>query len=101
MTEIKKNYGLILRCGTGLAFQEGYEDFGDNSSQILGHDGRYYVNIDNITIGLNTDSKLKVKHDSTLSESSNGLSVKVGNSLVKGDNGINIYLPAPIPSNLQ
>lgn len=100
-TGLNKNYGLTLRCGTGLAFQEGYEDFGDNSSQILGHDGRYYVNIDNITIGLNTDSKLRVKHDSTLSESSNGLSVKVGNSLVTGDDGININLPIPIPSDLQ
>lgn len=96
----KKNYGLKLRCGTGLAFQEGYQDFGDNSSQILGHDGKYYVNIDNTTIGLNTSSKLRVKHDDTLSESSNGLSVKVGNSLVAGDDGINIQLP-PTPSNLQ
>ena len=100
-TGLKKNYGLILRCGTGLAFQEGYEDFGDNSSQILGHDGRYYVNIDNTTIGLNTNSKLRVKHDSTLSESSNGLSVKVGNNLVTGDDGINIQLPVPTPSDLQ
>lgn len=100
-TGLKKNYGLILRCGTGLAFQEGYEDFGDNSSQILGHDGRYYVNIDNTTIGLNTNSKLRVKHDSTLSESSNGLSVKVGNNLVTGDDGININLPTPTPSGLQ
>ena len=98
---LKKNYGLKLRCGTGLAFQEGYQDFGDNSSQILGHDGRYYVNIDNTTIGLNTDSKLRVKHDSTLSESSNGLSVKVGNNLVTGDDGINIQLPVPTPSDLQ
>lgn len=100
-TGLWKNCGLKLRCGTGLAFQEGYEDIGDNSSQILGHDGRYYVNIDNTTIGLNIDSKLRVKHDSTLSESSNGLSVKVGNSLVKGDNGINIHLPNPTPSDLQ
>lgn len=97
----KKNYGLKLRCGTGLAFQEGYQDFGDNSSQILGHDGKYYVNIDNTTIGLNTSSKLRVKHDNTLSESSNGLSVKVGNNLVTGDDGINIQLPVLTPSNLQ
>lgn len=97
----KKNYGLALRCGTGLAFQEGYEDFGIESSQILGHDGRYYVNIDNVTIGLNTDSKLKVKHDSTLSESGNGLSVKVGHGLVTGGDGININLASPIPSDLQ
>lgn len=94
------NY-MRLRCGTGLAFQEGYQDFGDNSSQILGHDGKYYVNIDNTTIGLNTSSKLRVKHDDTLSESSNGLSVKVGNNLVTGDDGINIQLPVPTPSNLQ
>ena len=97
----KKNYSLKLRCGTGLAFQEGYQDFGDNSSQILGHDGKYYVNIDNTTIGLNTSSKLRVKHDDTLSESSNGLSVKVGNNLVTGDDGINIQLPVPTPSDLQ
>lgn len=94
------NY-MRLRCGTGLAFQEGYQDFGDNSSQILGHDGKYYVNIDNTTIGLNTSSKLRVKHDDTLSESSNGLSVKVGNNLVTGDDGINIQLPVPTPSDLQ
>lgn len=100
-TELWKNYGLKLRCGTGLAFQEGYEDFRDNSSQILGHDGRYYVNIDNTTIGLNIDSKLRVKHDSTLSESSNGLSVKLGNSLIKGNNGINVLLPIPTPSDLS
>lgn len=97
------NY-MRLRCGTGLSFQEGYQDIpgvdGD-SSQVLGHDGRYYVNIDNTTIGLNTDSKLRVKHDSTLSESSNGLSVKVGNNLVTGDDGINIDLPTPTPSDLQ
>lgn len=97
----KKNYGLRLRCGTGLAFQEGYEDIGDNSSQILGHDGRYYVNIDNTTIGLNTDSKLRVKHDSTLSESSKGLSVKVGNSLAKTSNGIDVNLPRPTLPDLQ
>lgn len=99
----RKTY-LQLRCGTGLAFQEGYQDLpgvDDNSSQILGHDGRYYINIDNTTIGLNTDSKLRVKHDSTLSESSNGLSVKVGNNLVTGDDGININLPIPTPSGLQ
>ena len=101
-TSGKKDYSLKLRCGTGLAFQEGWEDTGGlESSQILGHDGKYYVNIDNTTIGLNTDSKLRVKHDSTLSESSNGLSVKVGNNLVKGDNGINIQLPVPTPSDLQ
>lgn len=92
---------MRLRCGTGLKFQEGYVSPGDNSSQILGHDGRYYVNIDNTTIGLNTDSKLRVKHDSTLSESSNGLSVKVGPNLVIGNDGININLPAPTPSDLQ
>lgn len=99
----RKTY-LQLRCGTGLAFQEGYQDLpgvDGNSSQVLGRDGRYYVNIDNTTIGLNTDSKLRVKHDSTLSESSNGLSVKVGNNLVTGDDGINIQLPVPTPSDLQ
>lgn len=99
----RKTY-LQLRCGTGLAFQEGYQDLpgvDGNSSQILGHDGRYYVNIDNTTIGLNTNSKLRVKHDSTLSESSNGLSVKVGNNLVTGDDGINIQLPVLTPSDLQ
>lgn len=101
-TSGKKDYSLKLRCGTGLAFQEGWEDIGGlESSQILGHDGKYYVNIDNTTIGLNTDSKLRVKHDSTLSESSNGLSVKVGNNLVTGDDGINIQLPVPTPSDLQ
>lgn len=99
----RKTY-LQLRCGTGLAFQEGYQDLpgvDGNSSQVLGRDGRYYVNIDNTTIGLNTNSKLRVKHDSTLSESSNGLSVKVGNNLVTGDDGININLPTPTPSGLQ
>lgn len=101
-TSGKKDYSLKLRCGTGLAFQEGWEDIGGfESSQILGHDGKYYVNIDNTTIGLNTDSKLRVKHDSTLSESSNGLSVKVGNNLVTGDDGINIKLPTPTTSDLQ
>lgn len=99
----RKTY-LQLRCGTGLKFQEGYQDLpgvDGNSSQVLGRDGRYYVNIDNTTIGLNTNSKLRVKHDSTLSESSNGLSVKVGNNLVTGDDGINIQLPVPTPSDLQ
>lgn len=99
----RKTY-LQLRCGTGLAFQEGYQDLpgvDSNSSQILGHDGKYYVNIDNTTIELNTNSKLRVKHDSTLSESSNGLSVKVGNNLAIDDDGININLPVPTPSDLQ
>lgn len=101
-TSGKKNYSLKLRCGTGLAFQEGWEDIGGlTSSRRLGHDGKYYVNIDNTTIGLNTDSELRVKHDSTLSESSNGLSVKVGTTLVTSDDGINIHLPIPAPPDLQ
>lgn len=68
---------LQIRCGTGLAFQEGYQNTGSDSSQILGHDGKYYVNIDNTTIELNTNSKLAVKHDNTLETNSNGLSVKI------------------------
>lgn len=95
----EENAYLQLRCGTGLAFSEGGLKISGLTSSV--QDGRYYVNIDNTTIGLNTNSKLRVKHDSTLSESSNGLSVKVGNNLVTGDDGINIQLPVPIPSDLQ
>lgn len=86
-TSGKKDYSLKLRCGTGLAFQEGWEDVkGLESSQILGHDGKYYVNIDNTTIGLNTDSKLRVK---------------LGDSLGVGDDGINVRLPIPTTPELQ
>lgn len=68
---------LQIRCGTGLAFQEGYQNIGSDPSQILGHDGKYYVNIDNTTIELNKSSKLAVKHDSTLETNSRGLSVQL------------------------
>ena len=71
-----KHY-MRLRLGTGLAFQEGYELSGSDSSQVLGHDGKYYINIDNKTIGLNNDKQLKVKTDSSLTQTSNGLSVNL------------------------
>lgn len=54
---------IRLRCGTGLAFQEGYEDIGIESSSILGHDGKYYVNIDEKTIVANSSGQLSVKID--------------------------------------
>ena len=71
-----KHY-MRLRLGTGLSFQEGYQDAGSDSSQVLGHDGKYYINIDNNTIGLNNDKQLKVKTDSSLVQTSNGLSINL------------------------
>lgn len=68
---------MRLRCGTGLKFQEGYSSIGSDSSQVLGHDGYYYIDIDNTTIGLNKNSKLSVKCDNTLTKSPNGLSVNL------------------------
>ena len=93
------NY-MRLRCGTGLKFQEGYCSPGDSSNQVLGHDGCYYINIDNTTIGLNTNSKLRVKHDNTLSESSSGLSIKLSDGLENTTNGLSVKLPnvSSVPS---
>lgn len=74
-----KHY-MRLRLGTGLSFQEGYQDIpgvGSSSSQILGHDGKYYINIDNKTIGLNKSSQLQVKTDNTLTQTSSGLAVNL------------------------
>ena len=90
---------IIPNLGPGLIIRDDYitpnlgTGFCDDAGSIC-------VNIDNITIGVNTDSKLRVKHDSTLSESVNGLSVKVGHGLVTGGDGININLASPI-SDLQ
>lgn len=57
---------MRLRCGTGLKFQEGYFSPGDNSNQVLGHDGRYYVNIDNKTIVTDSNGALSVKKQYTI-----------------------------------
>jgi hypothetical protein len=73
---------LQIRCGTGLAFQEGYQAIGSNSSQIIGRDGKYYVNIDDTTIGLNKNSELAVKHDDSLETTYDGLSVKLPSTVV-------------------
>lgn len=57
---------MRLRCGTGLKFQEGYFSPGDSSNQVLGHDGRYYVNIDNKTIVTDSNGALSVKKQYTI-----------------------------------
>lgn len=59
------NY-MRLRCGTGLKFQEGYFLLGDNPNQVLGHDGKYYVNIDNKTIVTDSKGALSVKKQYTI-----------------------------------
>lgn len=59
------NY-IRLRCGTGLKFQEGYFSPGDSSNQVLGHDGKYYVNIDNKTIVTDSKGALSVKKQYTI-----------------------------------
>ena len=71
---------MRLRCGTGLKFQEGYFSPGDSSNQVLGHDGRYYVNIDNKTIVTDSNGALSVKKQYTIpaiSSDTNNLTINM------------------------
>ena len=90
------NY-MRLRCGTGLKFQEGYCSFGDSTNQILGHDGKYYVNIDNKTIVTNSNGALSVKKQYTIpiiSSDTNDLTINMSTTalLVAQDAENNMYI---------